>query len=55
MDNSYKEVKFNVYCKQCKHGEKEEKMDPCNDCLNFGMNNMSEKPVYFEDKNKEKR
>lgn len=52
----YKEVNFEKYCKLCKHCDKEEKYDPCNDCLDYGWNTESIKPLYFEsaDKAKEK-
>lgn len=47
-----KEVKFDEYCKKCEYYEKSEAEDPCWDCLNQGWNYDSNKPVYFEEKNK---
>lgn len=49
-----KEVRFDIYCGQCKHYEKKESEDPCWDCLNQGWNDDSQKPLYFdEDETKE--
>lgn len=41
-------VDFFVYCKQCKHYEKEETEDPCVDCLENPTNQDSRKPTQFE-------
>ena len=43
-----KEVRFDVYCHQCKNFEKSEKDDPCWDCLNQGWNEDSHQPIYYE-------
>lgn len=45
-----KEVRFDEYCKNCKHYEKSEDQDPCWDCLDQGWNEDSHKPIRFEDK-----
>lgn len=50
MENIYKEVRFDTYCPTCEHCDKEENVDPCNDCLDEAMNNNSEKPVYYKEK-----
>ena len=50
MEDSYKEVYFGVYCKECKYELKDEADDPCHDCLNEPVNTYSHKPVYFEEK-----
>lgn len=47
MDNNFKEVRFDKYCKKCKHHDVKEYEDPCNECLESGMNEGSEKPVKF--------
>lgn len=47
---STKEVRFDLYCKQCLHWEKSEAEDPCWDCLNQGWNDDSHKPIYFEER-----
>lgn len=52
MEDSYKEVYFGVYCKECKYELKDEADDPCHDCLNEPVNTYSHKPVYFEEKEK---
>ena len=33
MEIDYQEVYFNMYCKTCAHKNKNEREDPCNDCL----------------------
>lgn len=48
-----KEVRFDIYCKKCKHYNKSESEDPCFDCLDQGWNEDSYKPIYFEDKENE--
>lgn len=50
MDNDYKEAKFDVYCKFCQYSDREERMDPCNECLETGMNHGSAKPVCFKER-----
>ena len=45
-----KEVRFDIYCKQCKHYEKKETEDPCWECLNNNWNENSHKPVLFDEK-----
>lgn len=52
MEDIYKEVDFKKYCKTCKHKELEENFDPCCDCLDYGCNSESEKPVNWEEKDK---
>lgn len=52
MENIYKEVNFNKYCKSCEHKGADEKSDPCNDCLAEPMNTNSEKPVYWKEAKK---
>lgn len=45
-----KEVRFDIYCPKCKHYEKSEKEDPCYQCLDNPMNEHSNKPVYYDEK-----
>ena len=52
MEDSYKEVYFGLYCKECKYELKDEADEPCHDCLNEPVNTYSHKPVYFEEKEK---
>lgn len=48
MDLIYKEVYFDQYCPKCKYNTLSESNDPCHDCLNYGYNKNSHKPVNFE-------
>ena len=50
IENSYKDVNFKHYCAECKYSELKEFEDPCNDCLENGVRNGTEKPLYFEKK-----
>ena len=43
-------VNFKDYCKCCKHKDKGEHEDPCDDCLNEPVNVDSHKPVFWEEK-----
>lgn len=52
MNEEYLEVDFKKYCKTCKHKELGEKFDPCNECLDYGYNLNSHKPVMWEEKKK---
>lgn len=49
MEELYKEVYFDVYCKTCKHKNKKEEEDPCYDCLAETVNVYSHKPLYWEE------
>ena len=51
MNENYKEVYFEQYCKTCRHEKLEEKYDPCNDCLGEPFNAGSHKPANWEGKN----
>ena len=48
-----KEVRFDIWCAKCKHKDKAEGEEPCHDCLDYGGNEDSEKPVRFEEPEKE--
>lgn len=50
MEDLYKEVYFEKYCKTCKHEKLEEQKDPCNECLESPVNLYSHKPVRWEEK-----
>ncbi len=52
-DIYYKEVYFDQYCGTCKHGKKAENEQPCDKCLEEGVNVHSHKPVKWEDKSNE--
>lgn len=49
-ETNLREVDFDKYCKACKYKETPEAMDPCNECLDYGMNYETEKPVSFKEK-----
>lgn len=45
-----KEVLFSEYCKKCRYKDLEGTEEPCNECLEYGSNLNSHKPVKFEEK-----
>lgn len=47
---SSKEVNFRLYCPKCRYYDLKETEDPCNDCLNYGSNEDSHRPVYWKEK-----
>lgn len=47
MDDN-KIVFFDIYCHKCKHWDSDELEDPCNECLTYGGNFDSHKPVNYE-------
>lgn len=49
MVNDFKEVQFDQYCKICEYGEREERMDPCNECLETGMREETSKPMFYKE------
>lgn len=53
MNEAYLEVDFKKYCKTCKHKELGEQFDPCNECLDYGYNLNSRKPIRWEEKKNE--
>ncbi len=50
MEDIYKEVYFDRYCKNCTYEKTAEKDEPCYECLNNPVNLYSHKPVNFEKK-----
>lgn len=50
MTNEYKEVYFVYYCSTCKHRNKKDNEEPCDECLDNPMNLYSHKPVKYEEK-----
>lgn len=45
-----REVRFDLYCKNCKHYNLSEEDDPCFECLENPVASYSKKPMYFEGK-----
>ena len=45
------EVRFDQYCKKCKHWKENDKGldEPCNECLDNPTNVNSHKPIKFEE------
>lgn len=50
MEEFFKEVYFDKYCKQCVHKDEAEANDPCDECLANPSNINSHKPVNFKEK-----
>lgn len=50
MDENYKEVDFNKYCKTCMHFDKMEEEEPCYECLGEPARVDSHKPLKWEKK-----
>lgn len=50
MEDIYKEVYFDQYCKTCKYEETAEEEDPCYECLDEPVNLYSHKPVNYEER-----
>lgn len=44
-----KEVRFDLYCEKCKHGNVAETEEPCNECLTYPFGLGSVKPFNFEE------
>lgn len=50
MEDNYKEVDFEKYCKTCKYKDLKESKDPCNECLEEYSNLYTHKPVKYKEK-----
>lgn len=50
MEDIYKEVYFDEFCKTCEHKDVAEDKNPCHDCLNEPVNLYSHKPVMYKEK-----
>lgn len=50
MENREKEVRFDLYCNNCKSYEQKEEEDPCDECLATPVNVDSVKPINFKEK-----
>lgn len=47
-----REVRFDIWCSTCKNEKAPEDEDPCYECLNYPVNQYSEKPIKWEEKDK---
>ena len=45
-----KEVRYDIYCPQCRYFSEAGWEDPCNTCLEVGMREGTEKPECFKDR-----
>ena len=52
MENDYREVYFDQYCKTCKNEKLSENDEVCDECLGNPFNLHSHKPVNWEEKEK---
>ena len=52
MTEECKEVRFDWYCKSCKHKDVKDSDDPCNECLDNPVNLHSHKPTKYEEETK---
>ena len=50
MDDDYKEVYFDEWCKSCKHKDVKDTEHPCDECLSNPINLYSHKPVKWKQK-----
>lgn len=50
MEDSYKEVYFDKYCKTCQYCKNKEDESPCDECLAEPVNVYSHKPVRWKEK-----
>lgn len=48
IQDDYLFVRFDKYCKTCKHEKLEENEPPCDECLEHPVNLHSHKPVCYE-------
>ena len=49
MENTLKEVRFDIWCQKCKNYKTPETDDPCNECLDYPANENSHRPLLFEE------
>lgn len=49
-EGKLKEVYFSEWCSKCKHFEKKEEEEPCDECLEHPGREYSHKPEKFEAK-----
>lgn len=49
MRNNWVAVRFDIYCLTCKYYHLHEFEDPCNECLESGMNEGTDLPVLWEE------
>lgn len=50
MHEGYKEVRFDMYCKNCEYEKLSDNEEPCFECLDNPINLYSRKPVNWKEK-----
>ena len=50
MRSHEKEVRYDLYCKQCKHEKLADYQNPCNECMTKFFRTDTDKPIHFEKK-----
>lgn len=48
--DNLRECDYFTYCRTCKHFDKEENEEPCDECLEACMNEGTNKPRLWEEK-----
>lgn len=48
MEKQTKKVRFDIYCERCEHHDLNEKMDPCNECLEVAAREGTRVPEYYK-------
>ena len=43
-------VNFRLYCPMCTHYNDKAEDEPCNECLECGAREQTEKPLHYDDK-----
>lgn len=49
LDSEYREVRYDIYCEQCKYKEEIDYESVCEECLDNPTNLYTDKPVKFEE------
>ena len=52
LDSEYREVRYDIYCEQCKHKEETGYESVCEECLDNPTNLYTDKPVKFEEESR---
>ena len=55
MENTFKIVEFDKWCKTCKYKDYPEEAKPCCDCLEEPAVANSSKPMYYKKQEKPKK
>ena len=47
-----KMVRYDFWCHYCKYKDTDDTEDPCNECMNYPVNEDSTKPICYQEKEK---